>query len=53
MQNSRIEVGGIAGSMGAGIHNVDVSHESNDGTIGVIRRRFIPSRRIGDTGELR
>jgi len=36
MQNSRIEVGCIAGSMGAEIHNVDVSHEPDDRTIRLI-----------------
>jgi hypothetical protein len=36
MQNSQVEVGCICRQHWAEIHNVDVSHELDDRTIGVI-----------------
>jgi taurine dioxygenase len=41
MRNSQIEVRPIAGSIGAEIHNVDVSQDLDDGTIGDIRKALL------------
>jgi taurine dioxygenase len=41
MRNSQIEVRPIAGSIGAEIHNVDVSQELDDRTIGDIRQALL------------
>jgi taurine dioxygenase len=41
MRNSQIEVRPIAGSIGAEIHNVDVSEELDDRTIGDIRKALL------------
>ncbi len=41
MRNSRIEVRPIAGTIGAEIHNVDVSQELDDSTIGDIRKALL------------
>ena len=41
MRNSQIEVRPIAGSIGAEIHNVDVSAELDDRTIGDIRKALL------------
>src|ERR1041384_6537424 len=41
MRNSRIEVRPIAGSIGAEIHNVDVSQDLDDATIGDIRQALL------------
>jgi taurine dioxygenase len=41
MRNSQIEVRPIAGSIGAEIHNVDVSQDLDDATIGDIRKALL------------
>jgi taurine dioxygenase len=41
MRNSQIEVRPIAGSIGAEIHNVDVSQELDEATIGDIRKALL------------
>jgi taurine dioxygenase len=41
MRNSRIEVRPIAGTIGAEIHNVDVSEDLDEGTIGDIRQALL------------
>jgi taurine dioxygenase len=41
MRNSRIEVRPIAGAIGAEIHNVDVSADLDEGTVGDIRRALL------------
>ena len=41
MRNSQIEVRPIAGSIGAEIHNVDVSEELDEATIGDIRKALL------------
>jgi taurine dioxygenase len=41
MRNSQIEVRPIAGSIGAEIHNVDVSQELDDGTVRDIRKALL------------
>jgi taurine dioxygenase len=41
VRNSRIEVRPIAGAIGAEIHNVDVSADLDDGTIGDIRKALL------------
>jgi taurine dioxygenase len=41
MRNSQIEVRPIAGSIGAEIHNVDVSEDLDDATIGDIRKALL------------
>jgi taurine dioxygenase len=41
VRNSQIEVRPIAGAIGAEIHNVDVSEELSDGTIGDIRKALL------------
>ena len=41
MRNSQIEVRPIAGSIGAEIHNVDVSQDLDDRTIGDIRKALL------------
>jgi taurine dioxygenase len=41
MRNSRIEVRPIAGSIGAEIHNVDVSEDLDEATIGDIRKALL------------
>jgi taurine dioxygenase len=41
MRNSQIEVRPIAGSIGAEVHNVDVSQELDDGTVRDIRKALL------------
>ncbi len=41
MRNSRIEVRPIAGAIGAEIHNVDVSADLDEGTVGDIRQALL------------
>jgi taurine dioxygenase len=41
VRNSKIEVRPIAGAIGAEIHNVDVSEDLDDGTIGDIRKALL------------
>ena len=41
MRNSQIEVRPIAGSIGAEIHNVDVSQDLDEATIGDIRKALL------------
>jgi taurine dioxygenase len=41
MRNSQIEVRPVAGSIGAEIHNVDISHDLDDRTIGDIRKALL------------
>jgi taurine dioxygenase len=41
MRNSQIEVRPIAGSIGAEIHNVDISQELDDGTVRDIRKALL------------
>ena len=44
MRNSQIEVRPIAGTIGAEIHNVDVSQELDEATIGDIRKASARSK---------